>query len=138
MASLEKCLQESQDSKTRMIVTDGVFSMDGHIAPLREVSIVCSVCEVVFDLSRYVCTLPTTHTTHYPPPTTHHPLPTTHYPPPTQICDLADKYNALVMIDECHATGFFGETGRGTDEYCGVQVRERMCVYVCVCMCVCV
>mmetsp|Transcript_31455 Transcript_31455/g.61341 ORF Transcript_31455/g.61341 Transcript_31455/m.61341 type:complete len:425 (+) Transcript_31455:28-1302(+) len=75
MAHLEECLQQSQAQRHRIIVTDGVFSMDGHIAPLKE------------------------------------------------ICDLADKYDALVFIDECHATGFFGKTGRGTDEYCGVQGR---------------
>jgi len=75
MADLEAQLQTtaSQTARHRCIVTDGVFSMDGHIAPLRE------------------------------------------------IVDLAEKYNALIFIDECHATGFFGPTGRGTDEYCGVQ-----------------
>ena len=66
---LEQCLKDSQDSRYRMIATDGVFSMDGHIAPLSE------------------------------------------------ICDLAEQYDALVMIDECHATGFFGKTGKGTPEY---------------------
>jgi len=75
MAELEKQLQETQSSRFRCIVTDGVFSMDGHIAPLK------------------------------------------------QICDLADKYNAYVFIDEAHATGFFGKTGRGTPEYCGVEGR---------------
>lgn len=75
MKNLEEILQKTQTARFRMIVTDGVFSMDGHIAPLRE------------------------------------------------ICDLADKYNALVFIDECHATGFFGKTGRGTPEYCGVEGR---------------
>lgn len=75
MADLEKQLQESQSSRFRCIVTDGVFSMDGHIAPLKA------------------------------------------------ICDLADKYNAYVFIDECHSTGFFGKTGRGTAEYCGVEGR---------------
>lgn len=75
MADLEKQLVEAQSSRFRVIVTDGVFSMDGHIAPLK------------------------------------------------QICDLADKYNAYVFIDECHATGFFGKTGRGTAEYCGVEGR---------------
>lgn len=75
MADLEAQLQTtaSQTARHRCIVTDGVFSMDGHIAPLRE------------------------------------------------IVELAEKYNALIFIDECHATGFFGPTGRGTDEYCGVQ-----------------
>ncbi|MGB1049556.1 MAG: glycine C-acetyltransferase [Rhodothermales bacterium] len=75
MADLERCLQESQDAKRRVIATDGVFSMDGAIAKLD------------------------------------------------QICDLADKYDAMVMVDECHATGFFGETGRGSIEYCNVMGR---------------
>jgi glycine C-acetyltransferase len=68
MAELEKVLQETQGCPNRMIVTDGVFSMDGTIAQLDK------------------------------------------------ICDLADKYKALVMVDECHATGFLGKTGRGTIE----------------------
>jgi glycine C-acetyltransferase len=77
MKSLEDNLIEAtkQNARFKLIVTDGVFSMDGHIAPLKE------------------------------------------------ICDLADKYNAYVFIDECHATGFFGKTGRGTPEYCGVEGR---------------
>jgi len=75
MADLERCLQESQDAKRRVIATDGVFSMDGAIAKLD------------------------------------------------QICDLADKYDAMVMVDECHASGFFGETGRGSIEYCNVMGR---------------
>jgi len=75
MADLEAKLIEAKNARFRLIATDGVFSMDGHIAPLK------------------------------------------------LICDLADKYNALVFIDECHATGFFGRTGRGTPEYCGVQGR---------------
>jgi glycine C-acetyltransferase len=75
MADLEAKLKESQDCRTRIIVTDGVFSMDGTIAQLDK------------------------------------------------ICDLADKYNALVMVDECHATGFVGKTGRGTIEHCGVLGR---------------
>lgn len=61
---LKAQLEASKDARLRMIVTDGVFSMDGNVAPLKE------------------------------------------------ICDLADKYEALVFIDECHATGFFGKTGR--------------------------
>jgi len=68
MEDLEKQLQEAQDARFKIIVTDGVFSMDGLLAPLDK------------------------------------------------ICDLADKYDALVMIDECHAAGFIGETGRGTLE----------------------
>ncbi len=75
MASLEKCLQESAEAKTRMIATDGVFSMDGEYARLEN------------------------------------------------ICDLAEKYAALVMVDDSHATGFVGPTGRGTVELCGVQQR---------------
>jgi len=71
MDDLEKQLIAAREGGARMILiaTDGVFSMDGTVAPLRE------------------------------------------------ICDLAEKYNALTFIDECHATGFFGGTGRGTEEY---------------------
>eukprot|EP00735_Rhodelphis_limneticus_P014447 TRINITY_DN8478_c0_g1::TRINITY_DN8478_c0_g1_i1::g.3504::m.3504 TRINITY_DN8478_c0_g1::TRINITY_DN8478_c0_g1_i1::g.3504 ORF type:complete len:434 (-),score=141.95,sp/Q0P5L8/KBL_BOVIN/61.50/1e-180,Aminotran_1_2/PF00155.16/1.3e-71,Aminotran_5/PF00266.14/4.4e-05,SHMT/PF00464.14/5.2e-05,Beta_elim_lyase/PF01212.16/0.00038,Cys_Met_Meta_PP/PF01053.15/0.0012,OKR_DC_1/PF01276.15/0.32,HATPase_c_5/PF14501.1/0.11,DNA_photolyase/PF00875.13/83,DNA_photolyase/PF00875.13/2.1,DegT_DnrJ_EryC1/PF01041.12/0.19 TRINITY len=72
---LEAQLQEAQSSRLRLIVTDGVFSMDGHIAPLKE------------------------------------------------ICDLADKYNAQVFVDDSHASGFVGKTGRGTPELCGVMDR---------------
>ncbi len=75
MAGLEQCLKDSQESKYRIIVTDGVFSMDGDIAKLDE------------------------------------------------ICDLADKYDALVMVDDSHATGYIGKTGRGTAEHCGVEGR---------------
>lgn len=77
MQDLEKQLQEADKNgaKTKLIVTDGVFSMDGLVAPLDE------------------------------------------------ICDLADKYEALVMIDECHATGFIGKTGIGTPEEKGVLGR---------------
>ncbi|GLD95000.1 hypothetical protein PINS_up003625 [Pythium insidiosum] len=75
LTDLEAKLQATQHCRTRLIVTDGVFSMDGDVAPLQE------------------------------------------------ICDLADKYNAQIFVDECHATGFFGATGRGSDEYCGVQGR---------------
>ncbi len=77
MADLEKQLQQANKDQARfkIIVTDGVFSMDGLVAPLDH------------------------------------------------ICDLADKYDALVMIDECHATGFIGETGRGTLEEKGVMNR---------------
>jgi len=77
MEDLEKQLQEATKNGARfkIIVTDGVFSMDGVVAPLDK------------------------------------------------ICDLADKYNALVMIDECHAAGFIGETGRGTLEEKGVMGR---------------
>jgi glycine C-acetyltransferase len=75
MAHLEEKLQESQNCRFRMIITDGVFSMDGDIAPMDK------------------------------------------------ICDLADKYDAMVMVDDSHATGFIGKTGRGTPEYCGVMDR---------------
>ena len=72
LEDLEQKLQETQDCRVRLVATDGVFSMDGTVAPLAE------------------------------------------------IRELADKYNAQLFIDECHATGFFGATGRGTDEHCGV------------------
>jgi glycine C-acetyltransferase len=77
MADLEKQLKaaNSNGARFKIIVTDGVFSMDGLVAPLDE------------------------------------------------ICDLADKYDALVMIDECHAAGFIGKTGRGTLEEKGVLNR---------------
>ncbi|MCB8929598.1 MAG: glycine C-acetyltransferase [Bacteroidia bacterium] len=75
MADLEAKLQATQDKRHRMIVTDGVFSMDGTIAQLDK------------------------------------------------ICDLADRYRALIMIDECHASGFMGKTGRGTHEHHGVMGR---------------
>lgn len=76
MADLEKQLQDTESSRFKLIATDGVFSMDGTIAPLKE------------------------------------------------ICDLADKYNALVMVDDSHAVGFIGDKGRGTHEYC--QVIDRV------------
>ncbi len=75
MEELENCLKEAQAKRFKIIVTDGVFSMDGYIAQLDK------------------------------------------------ICDLADKYDALVMIDECHSTGFIGKTGRGTHEYNHVMGR---------------
>src|SRR5215831_13125325 len=75
MADLELKLREAQGTRFRLVVTDGVFSMDGTIANLK------------------------------------------------RICELADKYGALVMVDECHAAGFLGKTGRGTPEYCGVMDR---------------
>ena len=75
MTDLEQKLIESQAQRNRIIVTDGVFSMDGYIAQLDK------------------------------------------------ICDLADKYDALVMVDECHSTGFVGKTGRGTHEYHNVIDR---------------
>lgn len=75
MADLEKQLIASNGARRRIIVTDGVFSMDGFFAPLR------------------------------------------------QICDLADKYEALVMVDDSHAIGFIGENGRGTPELAGVEDR---------------
>lgn len=77
MADLETQLIEAdaKGARFKLIATDGVFSMDGFIAPLAE------------------------------------------------ICDLADKYNALVMVDDSHAVGFLGKQGRGTHEYCGVMGR---------------
>ncbi len=75
MADLEAQLEAAKDAKARLIVTDGVFSMDGTIANLQA------------------------------------------------ICDLAEKHDALTMIDDCHATGFLGKTGRGTHEYRDVMGR---------------
>lgn len=75
MAELEAQLKAHADTRTRLIVTDSVFSMDGTIAQLDK------------------------------------------------ICDLADKYDALVMIDESHSSGFMGKTGRGVHELCGVMGR---------------
>jgi len=75
MFDLEQQLKHAKDSRFKIIVTDGVFSMDGYIAKLD------------------------------------------------QICDLAEKYNALVMVDDCHATGFVGQNGKGTAEYCNVLGR---------------
>ena len=75
MQDLESKLIESQAQRNRVIVTDGVFSMDGYIAQLDK------------------------------------------------ICDLAEKYDALVMVDDCHSTGFVGKTGRGTHEHCDVIGR---------------
>jgi len=73
MNALEDCLKKTRDKRTRLIATDGVFSMDGYVARLD------------------------------------------------QITELAERYDALVMIDDCHATGFFGPTGRGSAEYHGVM-----------------
>ena len=75
MEKLEEILQNTQDARTRLITTDGIFSMDGFVAKLE------------------------------------------------QICDLAEKYNALVHVDDSHATGFFGSTGRGSIEHCNVMGR---------------
>ena len=72
---LEQHLKDTQDCRTRLIATDGVFSMDGSVAPLHE------------------------------------------------ICDLADRYGALVMVDDSHAVGFMGAGGRGSPEHCGVSGR---------------
>jgi glycine C-acetyltransferase len=73
MNALEEALKKTRDKRTRLIATDGVFSMDGYVARLDE------------------------------------------------ITALAEQYNALVMVDDCHATGFFGPTGRGSAEYHGVM-----------------
>ncbi len=75
MDELERLLKAASSARTRLIATDGVFSMDGDVAPLGP------------------------------------------------ICDLAERYDALVMVDDSHATGFFGPTGRGTPEHCGVAGR---------------
>jgi glycine C-acetyltransferase len=75
MADLETQLKKAQEQRNRIIVTDGVFSMDGYLAQLDK------------------------------------------------ICDLAEKYDALVMVDDSHSTGFVGKTGRGTHEHCGVMNR---------------
>ncbi|XP_062388072.1 2-amino-3-ketobutyrate coenzyme A ligase, mitochondrial [Sardina pilchardus] len=75
---LEVKLKEAQSSRMRLVVTDGVFSMDGDVAPLKG------------------------------------------------ICDMAEKYGAMVFIDECHATGFLGPRGRGTDELLGVMDRVHI------------
>lgn len=75
MANLEMQLIAAKNARQRVIVTDGVFSMDGYIAPLQE------------------------------------------------ICDLADRYGALVMVDDSHAVGFMGKHGRGTPEHAGVEGR---------------
>ncbi len=75
MEDLQARLEETREARFRLIVTDGVFSMHGDLAPLPK------------------------------------------------ICDLADRYDALVMVDDSHATGFLGPNGRGTPEYFGVQDR---------------
>jgi glycine C-acetyltransferase len=75
MEDLEKQLEDSADARFRMVVTDGVFSMDGYLAPLPE------------------------------------------------ICELAERHDALVMVDDSHAVGFMGEGGRGTHEHHGVMGR---------------
>lgn len=79
MADLERCLQESQEQRFRIIVTDGVFSMDGNVAPVDK------------------------------------------------ICDLAEKYNALVMVDESHSAGVVGATGHGVSELC--KTYNRVDIY---------
>ena len=75
MAELEAHLKATQDARVRLIATDGVFSMDGDFAKLKE------------------------------------------------ICDLAERYDAFVMVDDCHATGFTGAQGKGSAEHCGVLGR---------------
>ena len=79
MADLERCLQEAQEQRFRIIVTDGVFSMDGNVAPVDK------------------------------------------------ICDLAEKYNALVMVDESHSAGVVGATGHGVSELC--KTYDRVDIY---------
>ncbi len=75
LGDLERCLQEAGDARRRLIVTDGVFSMDGYLAPLDG------------------------------------------------ICELADRYDAMVVVDDSHAVGFVGDGGRGTPEHFGVADR---------------
>ena len=75
MADLERCLQEAQQQRFRIIVTDGVFSLDGNVAPMD------------------------------------------------RICDLAEKYDALVMVDESHSAGVVGATGHGVSELCKTYGR---------------
>ncbi len=75
MADLERQLKDSADARFRMVVTDGVFSMDGYMSPLLE------------------------------------------------ICNLAERYDAMVMVDDSHAVGFIGPSGRGTHEHHGVMGR---------------
>ncbi|MSR74488.1 MAG: glycine C-acetyltransferase [Planctomycetes bacterium] len=75
MAELKLRLEEASSARLKLIATDGVFSMDGNIAPLAD------------------------------------------------ICELADRYGAVVFVDDSHATGFIGRTGRGTPEHCGVESR---------------
>ena len=75
MGALEASLRDTQGKRIRLVATDGVFSMDGDVAPLA------------------------------------------------RICDLAERYRAMVMVDDSHATGFVGRTGRGTIEHCGVMGR---------------
>jgi glycine C-acetyltransferase len=75
MEDLERQLKDSQDARFRMVVTDGVFSMDGYMAPLPD------------------------------------------------ICDLAERYDAMVLVDDSHAVGFIGANGRGTHEHHGVMGR---------------
>jgi len=79
MTDLERCLQEAQEQRFRIIVTDGVFSMDGNVAPVDK------------------------------------------------ICDLAEKYNALVMVDESHSAGVVGATGHGVSELC--KTYDRVDIY---------
>ena len=79
MADLERCLQEAQEQRFRIIVTDGVFSMDGNVAPVDK------------------------------------------------ICDLAEKYNALVIVDESHSAGVVGATGHGVSELC--KTYDRVDIY---------
>ena len=78
MADLERCLQEAQAQRFRIIVTDGVFSMDGNVAPMDK------------------------------------------------ICDLAEKYDALVMVDECHSAGVVGATGHGVSSSTAMAVSTSI------------
>lgn len=78
MGELEHCLRQAGDARFRLVVTDGVFSMDGTVAKLP------------------------------------------------QICDIAEQYNAMVMVDDSHAVGFMGSRGAGTPDHCGVESRVQI------------
>ena len=78
MADLERCLKEAANARFKLVVTDGVFSMDGIVASLA------------------------------------------------QICDLAEQYKAMVMVDDSHAVGFMGSRGAGTPDHCGVEDRVQL------------
>ena len=78
MQDLERCLKEADSARFKLVVTDGVFSMDGIVARLPE------------------------------------------------VCDLAERYNAMVMVDDSHAVGFMGSRGAGTPDYCGVEDRVQL------------
>ncbi|GFN78695.1 8-amino-7-oxononanoate synthase [Plakobranchus ocellatus] len=104
LADLESHLIDTKNCRQRLIVTDGVFSMDGNVAPLKD------ICDLA-DKHNSMVFIDECHATGFFGKTGR------------DICDLADKHNSMVFIDECHATGFFGKTGRGTEEYFGLNNR---------------